>query len=94
MNDAVSRSAVLAIIDALRDDDRYPVDLDWLARDIKVLPRLDAVPVVHARWIVKRMAGETIALQCSACKNCDNPSKVRGNYCWSCGAKMDGDIDG
>ena len=51
------------------------------------------VPVVHARWIVKRMAGETIAFQCSACENFDNPSKVKGNYCWKCGARMDGEAD-
>lgn len=43
----------------------------------------------HARWIVRRMAGERIAIQCSACKNYDNESSVRGKYCWNCGAKMD-----
>ena len=43
----------------------------------------------HARWIVKRMAGERIVLQCSACQNYENDSVVRGKYCWYCGAKMD-----
>ena len=43
----------------------------------------------HARWIVKRMAGERIVLQCSACQNYENDSAVRGKYCWNCGAKMD-----
>ena len=65
--------------------------LSAILGEVERFPALDVAPVVHARWVVKRMAGETIALQCSACRNYDNPSKVRGNYCWNCGAKMDGD---
>lgn len=91
MTDAISRSAA---IEAL-DQHSYETisDYDKTVELLNELPALDVAPVVHARWIVKRMAGNIIALQCSNCENFDNPSKVRGNYCWNCGARMDGEAD-
>lgn len=99
MTDAISRSAVLKKMDELIDfayrneDDDLHHTLVTVCSYIDEIPTLDVAPVVHARWIVIRMAGERVAIQCSACKNYDNPSKVRGNYCWSCGARMDGEED-
>lgn len=96
MMDAISRSAVLAMMDRhieMALDDEMHHAMCWVAECIKETPTLDVAPVVHARWIVKRMAGNTIALQCSACENYDNPSKVRGNFCWNCGARMDGEAE-
>lgn len=97
MTDAISRSAALEFLDSVRtlklnNQQIYSAALiDELSKGVEKLPALDVAPVVHARWIVIRMAGERVAIQCSACKNYDNPSKVRGNYCWNCGAKMDGE---
>lgn len=96
MMDAISRSAVLKEIDWAIDlamDDEMHHAMCTLGERFKELPALDVAPVVHARWIVKRMAGNTIALQCSACENYDNPSKVRGNFCWNCGARVDGEAE-
>ena len=62
-------------------------------RKVKELPAVDAVPVVHARWIPIKLYGEDHAIKCSACNNCDNPSKVPGRYCWQCGARMDAEED-
>ena len=98
-NDAISRTALLRKTRPIpnlvvkRFGDEWQVEMVTL-EDIVDAPALDVAPVVHARWIAIRMAGERVAIQCSACRNYDNPSKVRGNYCWYCGAKMDGDIDG
>lgn len=64
-----------------------------IARKIKDIPALDAAPVVHARWIPIKLYGGDHAIKCSACNNCDNPSKVPGRYCWQCGAQMDGEAD-
>jgi hypothetical protein len=103
MMDAISRSAAIA---DLREwlygspDDEFQEGfdsallgaIDRLGNE-NINPALDVAPVVHARWIVKRMAGNLIALQCSSCENYDNPSKVRGNFCWNCGARMDGEAE-
>ena len=95
MTDAISRSAVLPAL--VNHNDGYLMYCDWhdsvkeCQSAIDSIPALDVAPVVHARWIVKRMAGNIIALQCSSCENYDNPSKVRGNFCWNCGARMDGE---
>lgn len=101
-NDEINRGAVyISLSDAL--DTIYNFDTSDCAdvddvvgriyEAVGAIPDADVAPVVHARWIPIRMAGERVAIQCSACKNYDNPSSVRGNYCWNCGAKMDGEAE-
>ena len=60
---------------------------------IKELPTVDAVEVVHGRWIEKPyLLGTT--RYCSICgQNYGMPHGVF-NYCPNCGAKMDGDWNG
>ena len=64
--------------------------------DINDAPTVDAVPVVHGRWLTweEQFPGRTprkksmLGVLCSACHNhADNMS----NYCPNCGAKMDAD---
>ena len=95
MDDAISRSAVLEEARSLESLESlshyanvYVVDVD----DIKALPALDVVPVVHGHWI-KVLGGNGLVstIRCSECDNFDNPSYIQGNYCWFCGAKMDGE---
>lgn len=66
-----------------------------VVRIIDMRPTIDAVPVVHGHWI-KVLGGNGLVstIRCSECDNCDNPSYIPGNYCWFCGAKMDGGEDG
>lgn len=93
-NDAISRSAVLKEIDWAIDlamDDEMHHAMCTLGERFKELPALDVAPVVHARWIPIELYGGVHAIKCSACNNCDNPSKVPGRYCWQCGARMDGE---
>lgn len=51
-------------------------------------PAVDAVPVVHGRWI--RQSGSAFVFKCSACE-----FKFAGvaiaKHCPNCGAKMDGE---
>jgi hypothetical protein len=60
--------------------------------DIDALPRVDAVEVVHGRWIhvpsSDMMTGK--AYKCSECNKMRYGSFMP-NYCQNCGAKMDGD---
>lgn len=52
------------------------------------------VPVVHAHWIKTfNSDGFVITLRCSECGNSENSTYVPGNYCWFCGARMDGEAE-
>lgn len=93
MNDAISRSAVLEIMehDLLLRESEVEIVEEICTRVIEI-PALDVVPVVHGHWI-KVIGGNGLVstIRCSECDNCDNPSYIPGNYCWFCGAKMDGE---
>lgn len=52
-------------------------------------PTVDAVEVVHGRWI-----GTLYDFKCSACGVYQSLYSGRTRYCPNCGAKMDGDENG
>lgn len=85
MDDLISRAAAIKEIEPIKYCG------DFISALIH-LPAVDAVPVVHARWIpYKTPSGrETIFERCSACKQ---PTLVTREtpYCPWCGAKMDGE---
>ena len=59
----------------------------------KCFPTIDAVPVVHGRWIASEFPQEKYC--CSACGGAcwyyDYEGEVaKSRYCPNCGAKMDG----
>ena len=66
-------------------------DMEIFAKEvISEAPTVDAVEVVHGRWIVK---GQDVF-----CSHCDKESghnqwgaSAFSDYCPNCGAKMDGD---
>ena len=49
-------------------------------------PTVDAVEVVHAKWIA---ASDTYQWRCSHCNR--KRGRVKSRYCCNCGAKMDFD---
>lgn len=58
---------------------------------IEKAPTVDAVPVVHGRWIEKSAPARKIYFECSHCGAQENKhTAIKGYYCWRCGAKMDG----
>lgn len=61
----------------------------WTEEGCRVIleaPTVDAVKVVHGRWIFDPYAFSMMCYQCSCCGEWhDNKS----NYCPDCGAKMD-----
>ena len=68
------------------------------AKDIRHSPTIDAVEVVHGRWIYDGLGdGERI---CSVCRRYalythrDRYEQYLTNYCPNCGAIMDGVEDG
>ena len=69
-------------------------DRQWLRQCIDHAPTINAVPVVHGRWV--HLGGDEWC--CSACGNVIHTEgrweKPDENYCPNCGAKMDGEADG
>lgn len=62
--------------------------------DIDLLPRVDAVEVVHGRWHDVYLLTPWVATgTCSCCnlKSFINPDFPNAKYCPNCGAKMDGE---
>jgi hypothetical protein len=65
-------------------------------RVVKNAPTVDAVEVVHGRWILEFYSYSTP--KCSVCgwkaPYCEDCGYEVGNYCPNCGSKMDGDGNG
>ena len=57
--------------------------------DLRDFPTVDAVEVVHGRWIFGT-ANHREHMKCSECLHSYTPDGTFG-YCPNCGAKMDGD---
>ena len=83
-----------ALLDKLIKTSRY-FDVKF---DIEEAPTVDAVEVVHGKWLTWKEQfpktilnnTETLGVFCSVCKMyADNDF----DYCPNCGAKMDGDKD-
>ena len=91
-NDLIRRSEIKR---ALLGWDYDPSDED-LECAIDSLPAVDAVEVVHAKWVEwwppKNMilTGEEVLFVCSKC-TAKYDSKENMRYCPNCGARMDGE---
>ena len=92
MDDVEMDGALYACLGAV-DDVRFLVDSQ---------PTVDAVEVVHGKWINDAVEGFSPfadspiwidVMQCSVCKGYIDGSHPK-NYCPNCGAKMDGDGNG
>ena len=89
MNDLISRKALLA------EYDRVHIGEPGKARKlVEEAPSVDAVEVVHGRWIETLVPdgyvpkASRLRKQCSVC---GWTNACRYHYCPNCGAKMDGD---
>ena len=59
-------------------------------------PSIEAVPVVHAKWIPSSVDPADPYFRCSNCRHGRDTIYFQGdeyNFCPNCGAKMDGEID-
>ena len=68
--------------------DLYDADylfVDAVMDEIDNAPTVDAVEVVHGRWIKY--------ITCYRCSECSHQVTSADNYCPNCGAKMDGGND-
>lgn len=68
------------------------VSMDGVIEFIQTRPTVDAVEVVHGKWIYEPVEFSIVKdIRCSVCRRY---VKVPENYCPDCGAKMDGDGNG
>ena len=72
----------------------YKKELSVIKPVVDQMPTVDAVEVVHGRWIERKEIfseneGEVDAIGCSECGKSQR-KYLRTNYCPNCGAKMDG----
>lgn len=74
----------------------YKEGLEMILQKIENAPTIDAVPVVHGKWLWYEDCSNS-GLYCSACHKLIHkvmtPKKKLSNYCPNCGAKMDGRKD-
>ena len=63
---------------------------DWIFGMIDSQPTVDAVEVVHGRWIDTPHAYGFVSPRCSVCLQFSKYHE-KFNFCPNCGAKMDGD---
>ena len=72
----------------------FGYDAIQILAEIEFAPTVDAVPVVHGRWIYgEQDEDDNVKAQCSVCGAGDCHSVQLMHkipYCWKCGAKMDG----
>lgn len=89
--DMISRSALeKTLVKHYGEDDRS-YDAATALTAVQLAPAVDAVPVVHGRWVHthKHNSWFTECYECSAC-GFEDADGFGGNYCPNCGAKMDG----
>jgi len=94
MDDLISREVAKA---AIRSKFQNVIDRCEINEVLNELPAVDAVPVVHGRWIEKKWFTECDwcvinhrVLVCAACSVEINDGE-QTPYCPYCGAKMDGE---
>lgn len=88
-DDVISRSEA---IEALNQHSYETFsDYDTTVELLNELPSIDAVPVVHGRWIY----GITLNHEWRKCSECLVSQDIFGcfTYCPNCGAKMDGETN-
>ena len=63
----------------------YSIGVNWGRNTIADAPTVDAVPVVHGRWLAVHDGW-------GCCSNCSRMDEVheKATHCRFCGAKMDG----
>ena len=102
MNDLISRSALLQ---AMENKYAYEVENGFYETGfasgfvsceevVKNAPTIEAVPVVHAEWILGLDEYDVEFAECSACKEVfydgeNDTFDIHPNFCPNCGAKMD-----
>ena len=69
-------------------------DYNFIRTVLMTAPTVDAVEVVHGRWVMKETMIRSPFAKNAYCSVCLEETSYAHNYCPNCGAKMDGDGNG
>ena len=95
IDDLISRKDAIEVIEAVEGLCSQKIAITNCAKiwqQIKDLPSVDAVPVVHGRWITrKERPAYTVSylIEFYDCSICGKEYVYASNYCPHCGARMD-----
>ena len=86
VNDLISRAAA---IEAFTGKPPEYYHTSYIVGELNSVPAVDAVPVVHGRWIFHDddIMPWVSSSECGICTDSTNKT----SYCPNCGAKMDGE---
>lgn len=92
-DDLISRAAAMG---AFMGKPSEYYHTSYIVGELNCVPAVDAVSVVHARWLEREDGWGDCHYQCSECGcewclNDGTPEENGMNYCPTCGAKMDGE---
>ena len=82
-NDLISRAAAIAEVEQWAEHGYDVIHWTGIKAMLETQPAVDAVPVVHGRWIDRG----SLSCRCSCC-GCK--SNAEYNFCPRCSAQMDG----
>lgn len=92
--DALHRELVVEMVKCMRMSEETKGSMsERILNRLDEAPTIDAVPVVHSRWVLHKDGSGT-------CRNCKRRQLVIWDmdtwqrYCGDCGAKMDLEVDG
>lgn len=85
MSDIISRQAAIDALGKIGSVDTY-ADLDYAIGVFKDLPSVEAVPVVHGRWVKQNPLVDTE--ECSHCGYNIVSAELETPFCPWCGAAM------
>ena len=93
MDDLISRAAVWDLVGdmavTVRPGSKLESVIKRFSNAIDSAPAVDAVPVVHGRWIDENPDDYLDPrMRCSICTGVESPL-IKWRYCPDCGAKMD-----
>lgn len=97
----IAREALFEQLKAMESYNTSPMyrrGYDDCVEAILKAPAADVVPVVHGRWLHSGCE-ECSGLEVVKCSECNHEAFAiafyvcNGNYCPSCGARMDGGVD-
>ena len=80
-------------LDGLKGTPRPRSELYDIIDRINEQPTVDAVEVVHGRWIEKEYCEPFGGYYLFHCSECDAPNARERNYCPNCGADMRGETE-
>lgn len=84
--------AVDAVLDVYCDTPDIDLSCEKFEAAILKIPAADVAVVRHGRWIEKTAHVRHSYFECSNCGAHENKhTAIKGRFCWSCGAIMDGD---